>query len=216
MVFDLGANHGLFAHELIKRVGCRVFAAEPVSDLRATITRSDKLTLLPLALGGSNGRVRLNVFEGRCASIVPSTAPDDLTLRTEEVAVVTLAEFLKLTGTDRVDLMKVDIEGAELDLLEAAAEDELKRIAQITVEFHDFIYPALRSRVENVKERLRSLGFRMIKWSLDNTDVLFLNCEAVRLSTAQYWALKYVTRNFEGAKRRLHRRFSSRSRPRAE
>jgi hypothetical protein len=57
------------------------------------------------------------------------------------------------------------VEGAELDIFESVLESDLRLIGQITIEFHDFIYPNLKPRVEAVKRRLCKLGFWMIDFS---------------------------------------------------
>ena len=67
------------------------------------------------------------------------------------------------------------------------------------------IYPELRFGVEATKKRLQTIGFRKINFSLDNTDVLFLNPNLTSISPFYYLKLKYFTRNVEGARRWLHR-----------
>ena len=205
IVVDLGANQGEFAHEMIRRCGCMVYAAEPLSSLHAAIDGSPRLKLFRVALGKQNGNAPLRVYGGRCASLMGARENDE-TVNQEEVEVVDLHTFLVRAGLGRVDLMKVDVEGAELDMFESALESDLRRIGQITIEFHDFIYPKLTPRVEAAKRRLRTLGFWMINFSLDNTDVLFINRDANAISLLRYGKLKYVTKYLEGAKRRLSRR----------
>ncbi len=58
----------------------------------------------------------------------------------EEAQGVTLGELLQKTGIERCDLMKVDVEGAEYEVL-MGAEDVLRRglIKNIAVEYHDAI-----------------------------------------------------------------------------
>lgn len=52
--------------------------------------------------------------------------------------------------------MKVDIEGAEIDLFLKADNETLLSVRQFTVEFHDFWYPELRDGTEQVKDRMRA------------------------------------------------------------
>ena len=75
------------------------------------------------------------------------------------VEMITLARLFELLGTDRVDLLKVDIEGAEWDVLSTLTPAVAQRIDQITVEFHDFMDPAERPRTEQCIARLEGLGF---------------------------------------------------------
>jgi FkbM family methyltransferase len=58
-----------------------------------------------------------------------------------------------------IDLIKMDIEGAEWDSLMETSEETFHKIKQITVEFHDFLDPSLRKKSERCVERLISLGF---------------------------------------------------------
>jgi len=88
---------------------------------------------------------------------------------------VTLAELRRRAGVGRIDLLKMDIEGAEIELFEACSDDELQAVMQITVEFHEFLYPEQAEAVARIKERMRRLGFWVLPFSLDNTNVLFLN-----------------------------------------
>jgi FkbM family methyltransferase len=76
-----------------------------------------------------------------------------------EVEVISLQELLRLAGIQRVDLLKVDIEGAEWDLLERFEQQLAERVAQLTVEFHDFLDPSLRHRTERCIARLSELGY---------------------------------------------------------
>lgn len=201
-VLDLGANRGEFSHGMISRFGCRVFAVEPASGLRAGIEHVSGLTLFPFAVGGRNERARLRVFRTRCASLLQQKEQDVLDSE-EDIEVLDLRSALERLGTDRIDLMKVDIEGAEVAMFESACDADLQKCTQITVEFHDFLYPELSVQVESVKRRLRTLGFWVINFSLDNTDVLFVNSAVSGTGRFEYCRLKYITKYIRGIARRL-------------
>ena len=197
VVFDFGANHGKFSHGMIARHGCRVFAAEPVSELRAGIEPSPALTLLPFAVGGTKERAKVNIFGSRCASFLRRCG-DEVLNGEEDAEVLDLRGVFELSGVDSVDLMKVDIEGSEIGMFDSASDEDLCRCTQITVEFHDFVYPEQRPQIEAIKKRLHSLGFWVINFSLDNTDVLFLNKATSGTGWLQYCRLKYLTKIYEG------------------
>jgi FkbM family methyltransferase len=203
-VFDFGANQGKFSHGMISRHGCRVFAAEPVSGLRAGIEPSPALTLFPIAVGGANERAKVKIFGSRCASFLHRKGDEALDGE-EDAEVLDLRSIFELAGVDRVDLMKVDIEGSEIGMFDSARDEDLRRCTQITVEFHDFIYPEQRPQVEAIKKRLHSLGFWVINFSLDNTDVLFLNAATSGTGWLQYCRLKYLTKYAKGISRKLGR-----------
>jgi len=202
VVADLGANYGEFSHQIIHDFGCQVVAAEPVTTLREGIALSPKLTLLPVALGGHNETVTMNLYSARCASILGAIGASEQKAE-ENVKMVTLEEFCRLAEKP-IDLLKVDIEGAEIDLFNNSSDSLLRSFKQITVEFHDFIYPEIGRAVENIKTRMGNLGFWVIPFSLDNTDVLFLN-RSSGVSPLEVYYIATVVKYGRGIIRRLLR-----------
>jgi FkbM family methyltransferase len=204
VVVDLGANEGAFSHEIIKRFGCTVFAAEPIKSVSARIAKHPRLTVLNCGIGKETGEATINVFRDRCASLLPPQ-PNEVATG-EKIEVVTFPRFLSLTGVFEVDLLKVDIEGAEVDVLDSLDDETLRGIRQITVEFHDFIYPSTARRVDSIRQRLRAAGFHDICFSLDNSDVLFIN-RNLRVSKLNLILLRTVVKYARGISRRLGRLF---------
>lgn len=56
-----------------------------------------------------------------------------------------------------VDLLKIDCEGAELDILDGLGADAMQRVGRITLEYHNAVVPEQDRRIV---ERLRATGFR--------------------------------------------------------
>lgn len=206
IVVDLGAHKGEFAINFIRDFACRVFGAEPVPELYAELPRHENFEALPVALGEQNGRVNIAVFADQCASIYGSEANNASTILSVEC--VTLEEFLSRFHLSYVDLLKVDIEGAEIGLFRGANDDTIKKIKQITIEFHDFLFPEMRSEVEEVIKKIENLGFWRINFSLDNTDVLFLNRALLDLWPFEYAFLKYFVKYIKGFERVARRAWS--------
>jgi FkbM family methyltransferase len=203
VVVDLGANHGDFAHAIMRRFGCRVVAVEPVEELFNEIERDPRLELLPLAVGGRNQTIAMNVFQGRCASVLGPMVSDE-PLTTQAIEMVTLAELRRRAGIGRIDLLKVDIEGAEVELFEACSNEELRSAMQISVEFHEFLYPEQAEAVVRIKKRMRGLGFWVLPFSLDNTNVLFLN-RRTGVGAVEVAFLRSFVRYGKGVVRRIRR-----------
>ena len=84
---------------MIARHGCRVFAAEPVSKLRAGIEPLPALTLLPFAVGGTKERAKLNIFGSRCASFLRRVGDEALDGE-EDAEILDLRGIFELTGVD--------------------------------------------------------------------------------------------------------------------
>ena len=96
-----------------------------------------------------------------------------------EVPAIEFSKVIRQLG-GRVDLVKLDVEGAEIGVLESAGASDLANCGQLTVEFHDKRPPFTRSDVDRVCRHLRSEGFGIVNanWPHVN-DVLFVNLKSM-------------------------------------
>lgn len=204
IVVDLGANDGDFAHAMIERFHCRVIAAEPVRELLDRIQPHPLLQVLPVAVGGKNQQVSVNVFSSRCASVLGPMSPEESSA-TQLVEMITLTEFLRRAHVERIDLLKVDIEGAEIDMFASCSDEELQSARQVTVEFHDFIYPEQLPAIQRICERMRDIGFVVLPFTFRNAaDVLFVSRET-GIGRAEIAYLRSFARYGKGIVRRLRK-----------
>jgi FkbM family methyltransferase len=131
-VFDIGANQGLCTILAAARVGSegKVIAFEPAPTecrkLRANLrlNRCQNVIVEPMALGSREGVTDFHLcldHQGSFSSI-RRQAPD-VTARTEliKVPITTLDCYIQRAPTPSLHLMKIDAEGAELDILKGAA-----------------------------------------------------------------------------------------------
>ncbi len=124
-----------------------------------------------------------------------------------EVPGETLESFMARCGVEQADLVKVDIEGAEFDMFDAASDETLSTVAQFTVEFHDFLDPALTPRVKAVIARLEGLGFETIIMTRHaHGDVVFLNRAKIPLDAWQLFYMRTAVKYGRGMRRVLSRR----------
>jgi len=91
-----------------------------------------------------------------------------------EVECYTVGDLIKKHGFDKVDLLKIDIEGAEFDLLPDIVSGDTP-IYQIAVEFHYRFYPDGGQRLRNVVQLLRKAGFKIAYRCPSCMDFLFVN-----------------------------------------
>jgi len=97
------------------------------------------------------------------------------------VKTITIEDLIKNYNLDQIDYLKIDIEGAEYDLIDSLNNDICNKITQISVEFHDFIDPELKNKSKQYVDKLKNLGYRLHsakKWSgrygTDYMDTLFI------------------------------------------
>jgi FkbM family methyltransferase len=201
-VIDLGMNKGDFAKVIRDRCGCSVAGLEANPSL-AKATNLSGILCKNAAISASDGFVEFLIDEENCeASHIVVSAVHTVDAIT--VPSVSLSTFLREINTKEVDLLKIDVEGTELELFEKTDPDDLLRCAQITVEFHSFIYPDQAPRVESAIAKLSELGFYHLDFSASRTDVLFINNKMIDLTTGDK-ILLVVQKYRDGVKRRLGR-----------
>ncbi len=82
-----------------------------------------------------------------------------------EVELIDLAEFIEKLGKP-VALLKIDIEGAECEVLEKFLDKELyKRVKLTLVETHDRKIPGLKEKTDGIRNRIRERGITNIRLS---------------------------------------------------
>ena len=174
MVFvDGGANEGLYSLFASRHVGStgRVLAVEPSSREYARLVANlrvnalDNVTSVRGALGDSRGEVTLAVAGGGhdgLNTIGPHAS--DLNVETaahEQVELLTLDDLVLAHGFGRVDVIKLDVEGSELRVLDGAraliARDRPLLLIEVEVE-------RLASQGDTkdmLLERITSLGYQL-------------------------------------------------------
>ena len=163
VVVDAGAGVGTETFVFSQLVGPtgRVIAFEPHPVLFArlerlcTLSRLENVVLFDVALGDEPATALIDDLETGLASIVGGTG-------TLEVRVDTLDRILDELGVERVDLLKMNIEGAETLALSGFARG-LAATANVVVACHDFLADeggpdTFRTKVA-VRSALESHGF---------------------------------------------------------
>ncbi|WP_280384741.1 FkbM family methyltransferase [Nocardia wallacei] len=152
-IVDIGANSGLASAYLAARYRpSTLLAIEPLAENAAVLRRNAALADAPwiveqCAASSSDGELEFFVSGYWCtATAVPEVGEHRLSSphRIEHamprpavtVPARTVAALLDEHGIDRVDLMKIDIEGGELDLLRDRPR-WLNRVDRLLIEIHD-------------------------------------------------------------------------------
>ena len=151
IVFDVGGFEGQWASDIFSRYLCRIHIFEPVPEFASGIARrfaaNDRIKVHAHALGASPGDITLTV-KGDASSV------HLLGDRRLLIHVVSPESVLEAEGIHEVALMKVNIEGAEYDLLEHLLTVGLiDCICELQVQFHDFL-PEAEARMIAIQKRL--------------------------------------------------------------
>lgn len=168
VVFDVGAHHGLYALIAASRLGRTglVVAFEPnPADAKRTrwharlnrlIAPMSPLRVEGLALADQPGRTSFHIPVSGVRTTAALQKPNDPRSRFKEisVAVDTLDCFLQARSIARLDLLKLDIEGAEMLFLNGARQSLASLGPVLIVEAIDDICIPWGHRARDVLERL--------------------------------------------------------------
>jgi len=202
VVVDLGANDGTFGRTIFYEYGCTVIAVEADPVLAPVpYSKTDYGFLLGFAVSGRGGQAFLKRDKNKCSTTYPKALNDSETVKVDQI---TMQDIFGQFNLNKVDLIKFDIESSEIDVLKTMSKQELDLFKQITIEFHDFIFKDLANSVEEVKARLKSIEFREIKFSIDNTDVVYIH-EDIKLYKLALLNTLIVFKYGRGIKRMLRR-----------
>ena len=164
-IVDIGANVGFASLYLLERFPRSVVHAyEPNLHCFEILRRN-------MSANGFDRRVQLwNEAVGRSAGTIRLTSTGASTLLTavgapDHPAIVVTAQMVDLQQVverrrvrDRkIDLLKIDVEGAEVDILEGASDSVLHLIRNFIIEYHDAILPGAKLRCV---ARLQAAGFK--------------------------------------------------------
>ncbi len=152
LVWDVGASAGRGAGEIRRLHGTVVHAFEPhpgaYADLERAAAADDGIVAHRVALGREDGTATLSL-DGP-GSTMFGTGGDVCEIEVRDVAAV----FDELVD-DRLAYLKVNIEGAEYDLLERMVESgTLARTRYLLVQFHEW-YPRAHLRRWRLRRALR-------------------------------------------------------------
>lgn len=152
VVFDLGGFQGQWASDIYARYRCTIHVFEPVSgyaaNIRRRFARNPNIIVHDYGLAGAT-RVERIAICGDGSSTLKRGGPS------ETIRLADAVEFLEREEIEEIDLAKINIEGGEYELLERLIDSgTVQRIKDIQVQFHDFVIPDARSRMNKIQERL--------------------------------------------------------------
>jgi FkbM family methyltransferase len=151
LVFDVGGYMGSWAADIRQTFGCTLFVFEPVRSyaekIRERFKNDPHVHVFEFGLGSRNRVDRIGLSDD-ASSLFHAAA------HTVEIEIRDVVEFLRQQHVDKIDLMKINIEGGEYELLEALLQSGLcAKVDNFQIQFHDFV-PNAEARMAAVQSGL--------------------------------------------------------------
>jgi FkbM family methyltransferase len=167
-----------FDLELIARVGCDIYAFDPtpraVDHVARVAAANQKFHFVPFGLWSSD--TELKFFASRNPQLVNHSVVNLQGTDTYFVAPCRrLSSLMAELGHDRIDFLKIDIEGAEYEVLESIAADGIDSIKVLCVEFDQ---PMPITRVYGQVRRVVARGYDLV--AIDGWNYTFVRRDANR------------------------------------
>jgi FkbM family methyltransferase len=160
-VFDVGGNAGFFSmlQVIMHKEKLKLFTFEPdpevFSRTRENIERCNQgrnacIAVNNIAVGSAKGTAGF-VRNGSCASHISSGEAADA--KHFDVSIDTLDNIVQLHKIHHIDLMKIDVEGHEVEVLKGASRVALPITERVVLQYHP-------GRFDDVRQLLEAAGFR--------------------------------------------------------
>lgn len=177
VVYSVGVGKNLsFDVSLVHRLGCRVHAFDPTPEVIAWFHAREwplEITLHEFGLADFDGM----------ADFSPDPNPREVShtimerpgsqAPTSRVPVHRLSTLMARLGHSRIDLLKMDIEGAEYGVIEQIVREGLP-VRQLLVEFHHRFSNIGKPRTLEAIRLLNSAGYRIFHVSEARREFSFL------------------------------------------
>lgn len=164
IVLDVGANVGFFSISCHCRLNNpRVIAFEPIARNYTLLQKNagrlpaDRFTFLHQALNDREGELVLKFNSAQDITTSASLFDNVHGSDEEVVSCISLSAVMKNYELDRIDLLKLDCEGAEYNILYNSPPELFKRVNNIAMEAHQG--PGEKENKFALAEWLKSMGY---------------------------------------------------------
>lgn len=144
IVFDLGGYKGQWTSDISSKFCCKVFVFEPVAEfankIRKRFILNKNIYVFDFGLSDKNKNENISLNNDR--SSIYKAGKDYQTIK-----LVDINEFMKSNSIEKIDLMKINIEGGEYDLLDKMIETGLtQKVRYFQIQFHDYFSGAIKRK----------------------------------------------------------------------
>ena len=162
-VFDIGANAGLWTEFILKQNASRVFCFEPnktaLSILKCHHGQKNNVVIIDKAV--DTEKKTIDFFYSDSNSLISATENHRELDKSYPVESITLLDVIASYSIDHIDLIKMDIEGAEFRVFDSFDDSIYDITDSFLVELHPFYYADGKQREEKIIQKLEDKGYHI-------------------------------------------------------
>ena len=152
LVFDLGGYEGQWSSDIFSKYLCSIHVFEPVPSfckkIKTRFSKNSFITVRGFGLAEESRTDSISLDENE-SSIIKRSA------RSQKIRLVRASDYIQKHKITKIDLMKINIEGAEYELLEHLIEtNAIKIIDQLQIQFHAFV-PNSKEKRNKLQNKLK-------------------------------------------------------------
>lgn len=178
VVLDIGANMGVFTRYAIANGAHEVYSFEPITENYDLLKKNSKeFSIIPFnsAISNKNGTEIFHIDSTSGGHTILDKDPNNSrTDETREIDCYTIDYLFKDNWIpDKIDFLKIDVEGAEIKVLEGISDENLGKINKIAIEWHKFLFDD-KDLLDRVIDRLYSQKFQFyIDYNSSDLDTIY-------------------------------------------
>lgn len=180
VIIDVGCGFDAdFSVYMINKYGLKAIGIDPTLKHRGSLANlSDKMrgrfSHKLLAISAVDGKIIFNESKNNVSGSILKDHKNikNNDIKTYEVESVSLCKLPDYLHLPKIQYIKLDIEGAEYDLIERSKKEDLEKYEQIFIEFHHHAIPQYsKQNTLDSADKMKKLGFK--SFSIDNHNFLF-------------------------------------------
>lgn len=181
VIIDIGGNVGNYAMKMNDRFGSSIYIAEPDPHNYNKIPFLPNLYKNNVAISDKKAELSFFVSKNPQACGFNQTIAEKWgIIKTIMVNALPLNEFFQLNKINKIDLVKIDAEGSEIEILTSLDKKTILNIPQFSIEFHEFMDDSLLQPTLKCINQFKKLDFKVIISSRNSfSNVLFINSNLV-------------------------------------
>lgn len=152
IVFDVGGYKGEFATEILCKYNSNIYIFEPIRDffliIKNKFSNNNKVKPFHYGLAGKDQEMQISLSDNSSSVYLNGENKETIQLKS-------IVNFIKTNNTEKIDLIKINIEGGEYELLESLIDSGyISIIKNIQVQFHDFLFENAKERMNKIQKNL--------------------------------------------------------------